>query len=136
MKQLFAALLLAIPGLCLAAPNHHHAVQASDTAPLQCVSWPLNIAPVMMQNVGLLKMDDIDERKTETNRLASQKVGPDLFVQVYDITFHMKSGGSIHIVTRNTSSREECSISAVNVYVVSRMVMEGQPDVMRMPATK
>jgi hypothetical protein len=79
----------------------------------------------MLQNMGLLpKSPDIDWDKIKATRLASEKVGKDLYVQVYDITFPTKSGATLRVITRNTASHEECSMSSVDIYVVSRTVTD------------
>jgi hypothetical protein len=53
-------------------------------------------------------------------RLASEKVGKDLYRQVYDITFYEKTGSKIEVITSSKASNEECSMSGVDVFVVSR----------------
>jgi hypothetical protein len=68
----------------------------------------------------------IDESKTHIVRLASEKIGKDLYRQIYDITFVEKTGATIRVVTSNKASWQECSMSGVDVYVVSRHL--GGPD--------
>lgn len=85
-----------------------------------CASWPTNMALVHLKNAGIVEPATIDESQTQAKRLASEKIGADLFQQVYDITFHAKDGGTIEVVTSSRASSQECSMGAVDVYVVSR----------------
>lgn len=105
-----AALALATPALCLAS------------SPLQCVSWPKNMAEVHLKNVGITDPTLLDESKTHAVRLASEKIGKDLYRDVYDITFYEKSGRAIEVITSSESSSSECSMSGVDVYVVSKKI--------------
>ncbi|MEM5437617.1 hypothetical protein [Paraburkholderia diazotrophica] len=109
MKHLLAGVVLIVPALCLAAPP-------------QCASWPINMAIVHLKNANITDPTKIDESKTRAVRLASEKIGRDLYRQVYDITFHEKAGREIEVVTSNESSSSECSMSGVDVYVVSQKI--------------
>lgn len=102
------ALLLATPALSLAA------------SPTQCVSWPENIAQAKLKNEGITDPTKLDESKTRAVRLASQKVGKDLYRDVYDITFYEKSGRAIEVITSSEASSVECSMGSVDVFVVSK----------------
>jgi len=126
MKRFFAvAILCAASSVCFAAPRHH-AAQPHGNTPPECSHWPVTVAPVMLHSNGLLNsLQDIDESKTQVKRLSAHWIGKDLYVQIYDITYHLKSGGTIHIITRNNASSEECSMDGPDVYVVSRVVRNG-----------
>ena len=78
------------------------------------------MALVHLKNAGLADLTKIDESKTKAVRLASEKVGKDLYRQVYNITFYDKTGSQIEVVTSNEASNEECSMSGVDIFVVSR----------------
>ena len=73
-----------------------------------------------MKNAQLLNNDNVDFSKTRVARLASEKVGKDLYRQIHDVTFTLKSGDTIDVITRNDASSDECSMSAVDVYVISK----------------
>jgi len=60
--------------LLLAAPAF-----AMTGSPAQCVSWPRNMAEVKLKNVGIVDPAKFDESKTQAVRIASQKVGRDLY---------------------------------------------------------
>lgn len=105
-----AALTLALPALCSAA------------SPMQCASWPTNMAEVHLKNAGITDPTQLDESKTRAVRLASEKIGKDLYRDVYDITFYEKSGTAIEVITSSKASSSECSMSGVDVYVVSKKI--------------
>ena len=62
----------------------------------------------------------IDFSKTKAVRLASQGIGKDLWRQVYDVTYTKKSGDTIEAIAVHDASTEECSMTGVDVYVISR----------------
>lgn len=82
--------------------------------------WPTNMAFVLLKNAGLADNKSIDFSKTTTVRLASEKVGKDLWHQVYLVTFRKSAGGQIQAVAVTDASSEECSMSGVEVFVVSK----------------
>ena len=83
-------------------------------------SWPTNMAFVQLKNAGLIDNSSADFPKTKTLRLASEKIGKDLWHQVYQVTFTLKSGDTIYAIAVHDASEEECSMSGVEVFVVSR----------------
>ena len=85
-----------------------------------CQSWPMSMAEVWMKNAGIVDIVKLDESKTEVKRLASEKKGKDLYTQVYHFVFHDKSGGRYEVITQSDASSSECSVSAVNSFLVSK----------------
>ena len=81
--------------------------------------WPTNMAFVHLKNAGITDNKRIDFTKTKSIRLASEKIGKDLYRQVHHITFIEKSGNTIEVITSNEVSDEECSMSNVDVFVIS-----------------
>lgn len=108
MKSLVTALLLAVPGLCTATSFNG------------CASWPTNMATGHLKDAGITDPGLLDHSKTKAVPLAVEKIGKDLWRQVYEITFHEASGRVITVITENESSSTECSISGVAVWVVSK----------------
>jgi hypothetical protein len=88
--------------------------------------WPTKMAFVHLKNAGLTDNNKLDFTKTKTIRLASEKIGKDLFRQVHYIIFTEKSGNAIEVITSNEASNEECSMSGVDVFVISRHLGSGQ----------
>lgn len=89
-------------------------------AGLPCASWPTNVAEVKLQNAGVFKITQLDESKTKAVPIAIQSIGKDLYRQVFDITLYAHSGEKFHVVTVNNASSTECSMSDVDIYVVSQ----------------
>lgn len=82
--------------------------------------WPTNMAFGYLKNAGLADNSSIDFSKTKTIRVASEKIGKDLWRQVYDVVFIKKSGEEVEAVAVHNASQEECSMSGVEVFVVSK----------------
>jgi hypothetical protein len=78
------------------------------------------MAFVQLKNAGLADNKSIDFSKTRTVRLASERLGKDLWRQVYLVTFTKNSGEEIEAIAIHDASDEECSMSGVEVYVVSK----------------
>lgn len=109
MMRCLVILMLTLPALSLAAGP-------------PCANWPANMALVHLKNAGITDPAKVDDTRTTAVLLASQKIGRDLYRQVYDITFHEKSGVTVEVITASDASSRECSMSGVEVYVVSRKI--------------
>ncbi len=82
--------------------------------------WATMMTLVHLKNAGLIDAKQIDPAKTKTVRLASEKIGKDLWHQVYYVTFVMKSGDRTEAIAVHDASLVECSRSGVEVFVVSK----------------
>ena len=82
--------------------------------------WPTMMAFVQMKNDGITDNNKINFEKTKTIRIASEEIEGGLYKQVHKIEFYEKGGVMYDIITINNSSHQECSMSAVEVYVVSK----------------
>jgi hypothetical protein len=82
--------------------------------------WPTSMAFVKLKNEGLTDNNKLDFTKTKTIRLASEKIGKDLYRQVHYIVFTEKSGNTIEVITVSEASNEECSMGDVDVFVISK----------------
>lgn len=87
-------------------------------------SWPSSMAFTYLKNNGLVNNEMLDFSKTTIKRLASEKIGKDLYHQVHLVTFCKKTGEQVVVITINNASNEECSMSGVEVYVVSKQLGE------------
>jgi hypothetical protein len=85
-------------------------------------NWAPSMAFVHLKNAGLIYNDTTDFTKTKVVRLASEKIGKDLYRQVHLVIFTEKSGNKIEVITVNDASHEECSMSGVEVFVVSKQL--------------
>lgn len=86
--------------------------------------WPTSMTFVHLKNAGFTDNDKLDFTKTRTIRLASEKIGKDLYRQIHHITFTEKSGRVIETISLNNVSNEECSMSNVDVFVVGQHLIE------------
>ncbi len=85
------------------------------------------MAFVYLKNAGITNNEELDFDKTKTVRLASEKIGKDLYRQIHLVTFTKKSGQQIQVITNNDASSEECSMSGVEAYLVSQHLGEQLP---------
>jgi hypothetical protein len=86
--------------------------------------WPTKMAFVHLKNAGITDNEKLDFTKTKTVRLASERIGNDLFRQIHHVTFTEKTGNTIEVIAVNNASSEECSMSGVDVFVISKHVGE------------
>jgi len=96
--------------------------QAEKTHGPNCIEWPTNMTFAHLKNAGLADNYSVDFSKTKTARLASEKIGKDLWHQVYHVTFTKKSGDVIDAIAVHDASQEECSMTGVEVFVVSKVL--------------
>lgn len=82
--------------------------------------WPTTMTFVLLKNAGITDNEEIDFLKTKTTRIASEKTGKDLYRQVYDVRYTKKSGQTIEAIAVHDASSEECSISGIDLYVISQ----------------
>ncbi|MBC8732892.1 hypothetical protein [Paraburkholderia sp. UCT2] len=120
MKRAVATLLLSLPALSLAKPP-------------PCDRWPTNVAEGKLKAAGLIDQTKLDFSKTRAVRLSSEKIGKDqfygkdLYRQVYHITFYEESGKQVSVITVNDAGWTECSMSGVEVFVVSQHMGPVEP---------
>ncbi len=84
--------------------------------------WATNMAFVNLKNSGIISNESLDFNKTKTTRLASEKIGNNLYIQIHFIVFIEQSGKKIKVITKNMASNEECSMSDVEVFVISKVI--------------
>lgn len=84
--------------------------------------YATSVAYVQLKNEGYVTPDSVDFTKTNTRRIASEKIGADLHRQVHYIVFTLKNGSHIKVITVNDASSEECSMSNVEVHVISEKI--------------
>lgn len=83
-------------------------------------AWPAGMAFTRLKNDGILDNNILDFAKTKVTRLASEKIRKNLYRQVHMVYFFKKSGARIDAITVNDVSHQECSMSDVEVYIVSK----------------
>ena len=87
-----------------------------------CDSWPMNMSEGWLQNAGIVDVINLDESKTKITLLASEKKAKGLYTQIYHFIFYDKIGNSYEIITNNDTSYEECSMTGVDIYLISKSV--------------
>ena len=87
-----------------------------------CYSWPMNMSEGWLQNAGIVDVINLDESKTKITLLASEKKAKGLYTQIYHFIFYDKIGNSYEIITNNDASYEECSMTGVDIYLISKSV--------------
>jgi hypothetical protein len=75
-----------------------------------------------LKNAGLLVNEEIDFARTLTKRLASEERTKDLWHQIYLVTFFKKAGGELQAIVVHDASMEECSMTGVEVFVVTKHI--------------
>ena len=85
-----------------------------------CDSWPMNISEGWLKKAGIVDIIDLDESKTKITLLASEKKAKGLYTQIYHFIFYDEKGNSYEIITKNDASYEECSMTAADVYLISK----------------
>ena len=88
-----------------------------------CDSWPMNISEGWLQNAGIVDVINLDESKTKITLLASEKKAKGLYTQIYHFIFYDSIGNSYEIITNNDASYKECSMSDVDIYLISKRVL-------------
>lgn len=108
--------------LCLAGGRAAFAHEPSHPDCAGPAQWAASAVGVRLKDLQLsTKAADYDA--VEVERLASEQISPDaegrsLFRQVHKVT--VRDGGNTFVaITVNVASRQECSESGVDVYVVS-----------------
>ena len=72
------------------------------------------------KNAGLIEPSALDLTKTKIKMLASEKRANDIYRQIHHISFTDKSGNVTEVITSNDASNDECSMSGVDVFIISR----------------
>ena len=88
--------------------------------------YPTSMAFVHLKNAGMTNNEKLDFTKTQTTRIASQRIAKNLYRQVHLVTFTEKTGAVIQVITVNNASRDECSAGPVGVFVVSKRLGDGE----------
>ena len=112
--------------LLLLASSINAAPQSGKTHGPNCGGgWPTKMAQSLLKNNGVLRSEEIDSLKTKTTRLASERLNSDLWHQVYLVTFVKRSGENIQAIVVHDASLEECSMTGVQVFLVSKRLESG-----------
>jgi hypothetical protein len=64
-------------------------------------NWAAGMTQATLKNAGLLNYSQIDFAKTRILRVASEKIGQDLYRQVHRIIYTKSPGGTIEVIAGN-----------------------------------
>jgi len=84
--------------------------------------WAASMTFVHLKNAGITDNEKIDFTKTQSIRLASENIGPDLYRQIHHVIYTQKDGTVIESIAINDASSKECSMSGVKVFVISNQL--------------
>ncbi len=112
LQSLFSITLIALSAMVCA--------KTPDCA--KADAWPAGMAFTHLKNAGELDNSVLDFSKIKVTRLASEKIGKDLYRQVHLVKFVKHSGEDLLAMTVNEVSSQECSMSKVDVYLVSKQL--------------
>ena len=112
---LFLMLALSVSTVAQSVPDKHHGPDCSGAG-----DWAAGTTLAAMKNADLINPGKIDPPKTKIVRLASERIGKDLWHQVYLVSFTMKSGEIIQAIAVHDASNEECSMTSADVFVISK----------------
>ncbi|WP_211233975.1 hypothetical protein [Chitinilyticum litopenaei] len=82
-------------------------------------NWAAAMAHIHLKNAKLISNEAIDFSKTKVKLMASEKLSSDVYRQIHLVTFVEKAGHQIEVITSNEASSKECSMSPVQVFVIS-----------------
>jgi len=116
MTRLLALLMT----FAVCAPTFVQSKAAKTGGPDCSGGWPTNMTFTHLKNAGLVDNSSVDFSKTKTLRVASEKIGKNLWHQVYHVVFTKNSGEVIETIAIHDASREECSMTGVEVFVISK----------------
>jgi hypothetical protein len=122
---LFASLFLATSLSAQPQPNRTHGPDCSG-------GWTTEVTLALLKNAGLVNVKELDFSKTTTVRLASERIGKDLWHQVYRVRYVRNSGEAIQAIAIHDASQGECSMTAPEVFVVADHLGQTEPK----PATR
>lgn len=80
--------------------------------------WAAGSTFTQLKNARVLTNDEVDLSRTISVQIASQKIGRNLYRQVFRITYFLKNGEDVLAIAVSNASKQECSMSDVEVYRV------------------
>ncbi len=97
----------------LAVPGLRHAHRRLRPRPARTAT---SMALVQLKNSGALDPATLDHTATKVTLLAAQPAGRGVSKEIY----REKGGRTVEVLTSSEASNEECSMSAADVWVISK----------------
>lgn len=82
--------------------------------------YAAGVAFATLKNSGALTNENVDFERVKSTTIVSQKIGKDLWRQVFHVTFPLKSGRPAEAIVVSDASSEECSMSTPQIYLISK----------------
>ena len=82
--------------------------------------WAAGTAFSALKNEGAVTNDTVDFHRVASRTLVSERIGTDLWRQVFRVTFPLKSGSSVEAIVVSEASSEECSMSSAKVFLIAK----------------
>lgn len=82
--------------------------------------WPAGTAFTALKNDGAITSDTVDFDHVTSVAIASEKIGADLWRQVFRVTFPIHTGKGVEAIVVSDASSEECSMSDAQVYLIGK----------------
>ena len=82
--------------------------------------WAAGTAFTALKNDGAVTNDAVDFDHVTSRTIASERIGRDLWRQVFRVTFPLKSGDRVEAIVVSDASSEECSMSGAKVFLISK----------------
>jgi hypothetical protein len=80
--------------------------------------WAANMTRAYLKNSRLLDNNQVISSQTKSDLIASQRIGGNLYKQVFKATFYLRNRKTMSAIAVSDSSSDECSMSDVTVYPV------------------
>jgi hypothetical protein len=115
--------------LMLCAPIATQSNSGDGRGPDLSGNWPTTMTLGVLKDAGLVDVGQVDSSGTQTVRLASEKVGKNLWNQFYFVKFKLRTGGTVEAIAGINESKNVDMRSGPVVYVVSKVLQpEGKPE--------
>jgi hypothetical protein len=82
--------------------------------------YAAGVAFATLKNAGAVTNENVDFSGVKSTTIVSQRIGKDLWRQVFRVTFPLKSGSPVEALVVSDASSEECSMSDPQIFLVSR----------------
>jgi hypothetical protein len=82
--------------------------------------WAAGMAFTKLKDAGVVTNETVDFDHVTAKTIVSERVGKDLWRQVFGVTFPLRSGRQVQAIVVSDASSEECSMSDPQVFLVSK----------------
>ena len=80
--------------------------------------YAASVAFGALKNAVKLTSDNVDFSHVKSIAIVSQRIGKDLWRQVFRVTYPLKTGHRVEAIVVSDASSEECSMSSPQIFIV------------------